>query len=161
PPRPLVVKAGCTSPEIVLKSAGQRDCSHGRSRECTTMPAVGDKVFCFEGYTLDVGRGSLRTGDRAVELRPKSFELLRYLLENAGRLASKEELIKAVWPNVSVTDESVVRCISDVRQALGDTDQRMIKTVLKRGYMFVAPIRRPDANGASAQAHSSTPSADT
>jgi TolB-like protein/Tfp pilus assembly protein PilF len=124
------------------------------------MQVAGNKSFCFEGYTLDLGRGSLRTGDREIELRPKSFEVLRYLLENAGRLASKEELIKAVWPDVSVTDESITRCISDVRRALGDADQRMIKTVLKRGYIFVAPISRPDANDGSVQPPPSTRSAD-
>jgi TolB-like protein/Tfp pilus assembly protein PilF len=124
------------------------------------MQVAGGKAFCFEGYTLDFGRGSLRAGNRQVELRPKSFEVLRYLLENAGRLASKEELIKAVWPDVSVTDESVTRCISDVRQALGDEDQRMIKTVLKRGYIFVAPISRPDADDGLLQPYPSTRSAD-
>jgi TolB-like protein len=124
------------------------------------MQVAGDKAFCFEGYTLDFGRGSLRAGDRDVELRPKSFEVLRYLLENAGRLASKEELIKAVWPHVSVTDESVTRCISDVRQALGDADQRMIKTVQKRGYVFVAPVSRPYADDGSVQPYPSTRSAD-
>lgn len=124
------------------------------------MQVAGDKAVCFEGYTLDFGRGSLRAGDREVALRPKSFEVLRYLLENAGRLASKEELIKAVWPDVSVTDESVTRCISDVRQALGDADQHIIKTVLKRGYIFVAPISRPDADGGSVQPYPSTRSAD-
>jgi adenylate cyclase len=109
------------------------------------MQVAGDKTYSFEGYTLDLARGSLRAGDREIALRPKSFEVLRYLLENAGRLASKDDLVKALWPNVSVADESVTRCISDVRLALGDSDQRMIKTVLKRGYIFVAPISQIDA----------------
>jgi DNA-binding winged helix-turn-helix (wHTH) protein len=86
------------------------------------MQIAGEKTYSFEGHTLDLMRGSLRTGDREIALRPKSFEVLRYLLENAGRLASKEDLIKAVWPNVSVADEAVTRCVSDVRLALGDTD---------------------------------------
>ena len=124
------------------------------------MLVAGDKAFCFEGYTLDFGRGSLRAGDREIELRPKSFEVLHYLLENAGRLTSKEELIKAVWPDVCVTDQSVTRCISDVRQALGDTDQRIIKTVSKRGYIFVASISRPDANEGAVQPYPSLRSAD-
>jgi TolB-like protein/Tfp pilus assembly protein PilF len=124
------------------------------------MRAAGEKAFLFERYTLDLQRASLRAGDREVELRPKSFEVLRYLLENAGRLASKEELVRAVWPDVSVTDESVTRCISDVRLALGDADQRIIKTVLKRGYIFVAPISRPDSDDGSVERRPSARSAD-
>jgi TolB-like protein len=115
-----------------------------------TMQVAGEKTYSFEGHTLDLMRGSLRTGDREVALRPKSFEVLRYLLENAGQLASKEDLIKAVWPNVSVADEAVTRCVSDVRLALGDVDQRIIKTVLKRGYIFIAPIERIQPDGVEA-----------
>src|SRR6266581_5953860 len=97
-------------------------------------------MFRFGGYTLDVVRGCLRTADREIELRPKSFEVLRYLVENAGRLVPKDELIKAVWPNVIVTDESLTRCISDVRLALHDQDQQIVKTVPRRGYMLAASV---------------------
>jgi adenylate cyclase len=73
-------------------------------------------------------------------LRPKSFEVLCYLVENAGRLVPKEELIKAIWRNVSVTDESLARCVSDVRLALDDSEQRIIRTLLRRGYLFAAAV---------------------
>jgi len=104
------------------------------------MRAGGQKVFCFEGCTLDLKRGSLRTENRDIELRPKSFALLRYLVENAGRLVPKDELIKAVWPKVIVTDESLARCVSDVRKALGDADRRIVKTMTRRGYLFASPV---------------------
>lgn len=65
-------------------------------------------------------------------------------------MISKDELAKAVWPNISVTDESVTRCVSDVRQALDDTDQRIIKTLLGRGYVFIAPISEPDEDDGAA-----------
>ena len=104
------------------------------------MYAAGGHSFRFEGFTLDVTRGFLQAGDHEIELRPKSFEVLRYLVENAGRLISKEELIKAVWPNVTVADESLTRCVSDVRLALRDVDQRIIKTVPRRGYLFAPPV---------------------
>ena len=107
------------------------------------MQAVSGSVFCFEDCTLDLRRGVFRRGDRAIDLRPKSFEVLRYLVENAGRLVSKDELIQAIWPNVNVADESVARCVSDVRQALNDTEQRFIKTVPRRGYRFAAAIYSP------------------
>jgi adenylate cyclase len=106
------------------------------------MEGAAPKMFQFEAFTLDIGRGCLRTADREVELRPKSFEVLRHLVENAGRLVLKDELIKAVWPNVVVTDESLTRCISEVRQAIGDGDQKIIKTAFRRGYRFAAPVAR-------------------
>src|SRR6516225_6419476 len=100
-------------------------------------------MFQFEGYTLDVGRSSLRTADRDIQLRPKAFEVLRYLVENADRLVTKEELIRAVWPNVIVTDEVLTHCVSEARQAIGDGDQAVIKTVPRRGYRFAAPVLQP------------------
>lgn len=78
-------------------------------------------------------------------MRPKVFEVLRYLVENPGRLVSKDELIKTVWPNTAVTDESLTNCISEVRRAVGDRAQEMIKTVPRRGYLFAAPVAREDA----------------
>jgi TolB-like protein/Tfp pilus assembly protein PilF len=109
------------------------------------MRAVGEGIFCFERYTLDLRRGCLRAEDREVELRPKSFAVLRYLVENAGRLIPKDELIAAVWPDVTVADESLARCVSDVRAAIGDSDQRIIKTLPRRGYLFAASVSRATA----------------
>jgi TolB-like protein len=104
------------------------------------MHVTSEKTFCFGKFTLDLRRGCLRAGDREVELRPKSFDVLRYLVENAGRLVAKDEIIEAVWPNVTVTDESLTRCVSDIRLALEDADQRLIKTMTRRGYLFTAPV---------------------
>jgi adenylate cyclase len=98
------------------------------------------QMFRFGEYTLDVACGCLRTADREIELRPKSFEVLRYLVENAGRLVAKDELIKAVWRNVVVTDESLMQCMSEVRHAVADDGQTIIKTVPRRGYRFMAPV---------------------
>lgn len=99
-------------------------------------------MYQFEGYTLDPTRCLLRSADRDVELRPKSFEVLRYLVENADRLVLKEELIKAVWPHVVVTDDSLTQCVSEARHAIGDGDQVIIKTVPRRGYRFTAAVLR-------------------
>jgi TolB-like protein len=108
------------------------------------VPPTDAQTFHFEGYTLDLKRGSLHSDGNEVELRRKSFETLRYLVENAGRLIPKDELIKAIWPNTTVGDESLARCVSDVRLALGDGDQRIIKTLQRRGYLFAAPILKDD-----------------
>src|SRR5215813_11782674 len=99
-------------------------------------------MFQFEGYTLDIARSSLRAADRDVPLRRKSFELLRYLLENPDRLVTKEEFLEAIWPNVTVTDEVLTQCVSEVRQAIGDSKQTIIVTVPRRGYRFAAPVLR-------------------
>src|SRR6267154_825354 len=110
-------------------------------------------IFQFGEYTLDIAQGCLRTADREVDLRPKSFEVLRCLVENVGRLVTKDELIKAVWPNVIVTDESLARCISEVRQAIADAGQKIIKTVPRRGYRFSIPVsQHPGDAGAAAAA---------
>src|SRR5215813_12302107 len=109
-------------------------------------------MFQFQGYTLDVSRGSLSCGEREVELRPKSFEVLRYLVGNAGRLVTKEEIIKTVWPDVVVSDESLARCVFEVRQAIGDSDQTIIKTIARRGYRFAAPVSQIGVDSAPAPA---------
>jgi adenylate cyclase len=103
----------------------------------------------FEAYTLDIVRNVLRAGDREIAVRPKGFELLRYLVENADRLVTKQELFKAIWPNVAVSDESLTHCVSEVRQAIGDSEQAIIKTVPRRGYRFSAPVVRVATDAAS------------
>ncbi|HTF74795.1 MAG TPA: tetratricopeptide repeat protein [Bradyrhizobium sp.] len=99
-------------------------------------------LYRFEGCTLDLTRGCLEAAGREVELRPKCFDLLRHLLENGNRLISKEELVAAAWLEVVVTDESLARCISDVRAAIADHEHKIIKTVPRRGYIFTADVTR-------------------
>src|SRR5438105_9938567 len=94
----------------------------------------------FEGYTLDLTRGCLRSLSGETELRPKTFELLRYLVENAGRLVPKDELVNAVWPNVIVSDDSLSQCVSELRHVLDDRQRRIIKTLPRRGYLFAATV---------------------
>src|SRR5262249_31998633 len=67
-----------------------------------------------------------------------------YLVERAGRPAGKDEIIQAVWPDVTVTEESLTRCVSDIRLALDDSRQRIIKTLPRRGYMLAAPATGTD-----------------
>ncbi len=96
--------------------------------------------FQFEDFTLDLARLRLDGPSGQVELRPKAFEVLRYLVENAGRVVTKDELMTVVWPGVTVTDESLTHCVSEVRRALGDKAQRMVKTARRRGYLFDACV---------------------
>ena len=96
----------------------------------------------FASFSLDLGRLSLNGPSGSVDLRPKSFEVLRYLLEHDGRVISKDEIMEAVWPGVTVTDESLSQCISDVRRALGNEGEFIIKTMPKRGYLLNVPVTR-------------------
>lgn len=62
------------------------------------------RQYSFAGHTLDLTRGVLRRGMEEVKLRPKSFEALKYLAENAGRLVPKSELIGVLWPDATVVN---------------------------------------------------------
>ncbi|HEY7548318.1 MAG TPA: transcriptional regulator [Hyphomicrobiaceae bacterium] len=93
-------------------------------------------VLRFDRFALDVTRGCLRVGDEELALRPKAFEVLRYLAQNAGRLVSKQELFDAVWPDVTVSEAFITQCIRELRERLGDNDHRLIKTVSRRGYLL-------------------------
>jgi adenylate cyclase len=103
-----------------------------------------EQRLAFGRYVLDLRRGSLLLDGREVALRPKTFAVLRYLVENPGRLVSKEELLAAVWPNLVVTDDTLVQSIGDLRRALGEAGTRLIVTVPRRGYRFDATEAPPD-----------------
>jgi TolB-like protein/DNA-binding winged helix-turn-helix (wHTH) protein/Tfp pilus assembly protein PilF len=92
-------------------------------------------------------RGSLLLDGNEIALRPKTFAVLRYLIENCGRLVSKDELFAAVWPNIAVTDDALVQSIGELRRALGDDGARLIKTIPRRGYRFESDVSVVDLVG--------------
>jgi DNA-binding winged helix-turn-helix (wHTH) protein/TolB-like protein len=94
----------------------------------------------FDEFTLDLTRGCLMHRREHVKLRPKSFEVLKCLVVNNGRLISKHELIRAVWGDTAVGDDSLVQCIKDIRHALDDEAQQIIKTVHGRGYILDSEV---------------------
>lgn len=94
----------------------------------------------FSEFDLDVGCRTLRRAGRTLDLRPRSFDVLVFLVEAAGRPVGKDEILAAVWPNVVVGEESLTRCVSDIRQVLGEHGQQIIKTLPRRGYLFAAPV---------------------
>jgi DNA-binding winged helix-turn-helix (wHTH) protein/TolB-like protein/Tfp pilus assembly protein PilF len=114
-----------------------------------TPATVRHGVLHFAGFAVDHDRGELRVGGRAVSLRPKTFALLAYLAGRPRRLLTKDELIEAVWPDVTVTDDSLVQCVSELRAAFGDDGQNLIKTVPRRGYLLDAtPVADTQADEA-------------
>src|ERR687889_2086195 len=120
------------------------------------MDADGEvATYRFEGFTLDLARGSLLAADGAeIALRPKALALLRYLVEHPGRLIDRDELMQAVWPSVFVTDDSVTQCVKEVRRALDDAEQRLLRTLPRRGYLWAAQVSRAVAAAAAAVATS-------
>jgi DNA-binding winged helix-turn-helix (wHTH) protein len=100
--------------------------------------------YQFGEFTLDVVRGVLLKAGVEIKLRPKVYETLKYFVEHPGRLIGKQELMQALWPDAFVTDDSLVQCTLELRRALDDRSQRLLKTVPRRGYLFNAEvIRRP------------------
>jgi DNA-binding winged helix-turn-helix (wHTH) protein len=91
---------------------------------------------------VDLAADELRTAKgEHVELRPRSFAVLRLLAEHAGRLVTKDELITKVWDDVAVTEDSLTQCIADIRKAIGDEDRRVLRTVPRKGYLLVPSQR--------------------
>jgi Predicted integral membrane protein len=114
------------------------------------MQKASHQILSFDNFALDLTRGCLLRECEEIKLRPQTFETLKFLVENSGRLIGKDELIKAVWPDWNASDNQLARCLSEVRQALGDNDQRYIKTVPRRGYIFDAQVgeSKPTTPGA-------------
>lgn len=95
----------------------------------TATLVLNDKVlFDLDGETLRLDNGD------PIALRPQAFAVLRHLVQNANRLASKAELLEAVWGGAVVTDDSLVQCIHEIRRALGDAQNSVLATVSRRGY---------------------------
>jgi DNA-binding winged helix-turn-helix (wHTH) protein len=92
---------------------------------------------------LDLEGGFLRRGGEEVRLAPKPFQLLAHLVEHHNCLVTKATLIEAIWPDAAVTDNSLAQSLLEVRRALGDDSQQLIRTVARRGYLFTAPVTTP------------------
>ena len=105
------------------------------------MPEGTARVYRFGPFVLDVFDRSLKRLGASIPLTPKTFDLLVVLVENAGRLVEKEQLLQAVWPDVAVEEGNLTKGIFTLRQVLeADGGARFIETVPKRGYRFVETI---------------------
>ncbi|TIR93774.1 MAG: adenylate cyclase, partial [Mesorhizobium sp.] len=92
-------------------------------------------MFVLNGVTVDVSSETLRDkSNSTIALRHQTFAVLRHLLENADRVVTKDELMRAVWNGIAVTDDSLVQCIHEIRAALNDGRQAVVETVPRRGY---------------------------
>ena len=99
-------------------------------------------LYHFSPFQFDLDNATLWQGETQLTLRPKTFDLLAYLVCHAGELVTKDELLEAVWPDTVVSDSALTASMSELRRVLGETarEPQYIATVHRRGYRFVAPV---------------------
>ena len=97
-------------------------------------------LYRFESFVFDPDAAGLLDSGQPVALEPQVFGLLKYLIENRGRIVSKEELIDEIWQGRAISDGALNTRIRAVRRALGDdrAQQKFLRTYPKRGFQFVA-----------------------
>jgi len=101
----------------------------------------------FQAFRLDTANQCLWRGQERVAISPKPYDMLRYLVENPGRLITQDELLEKLWPEIYVNPELIRKYILDIRKILGDRPDKpeFIETVTKRGYRFIASVVDEDA----------------
>jgi DNA-binding winged helix-turn-helix (wHTH) protein/pimeloyl-ACP methyl ester carboxylesterase len=99
-------------------------------------------AYRFGPFHLEVRERRLSRGGEVIPLRLKVFDTLLVLVENAGRLVTKQELLDTVWPETTVEENNLNHNVSVLRKALGEkaTGQQYIETVPRVGYRFAAPV---------------------
>src|SRR5499427_8096384 len=115
-------------------------------------------TYQFGPFHLDVRERRLTRGQEVIPLRLKVFDTLLVLVENAGRLVTKQELLDTVWPETAVEENNLNHNVSVLRKALGEraTGQQYIETVPRVGYRFAAPVEALTVTGAPARLSASS-----
>ena len=127
------------------------------------MAELENPVYRFKDFELEPAERRLSQAGRSIPLTPKVFDTLVLLVERAGHVVSKDELMKVLWPRGYVDESNLTKHIWFIRRALGDGEQdsRFIETVPKRGYRFIAPVTREIATPSPPGLHpSSSPPAE-
>ena len=98
--------------------------------------------YTFEPYSLDTAARLLSKGHESLALAPKAVETLLVLVERAGQVVNRDELLESVWPDAFVEPNNLAQQVSMVREALDDRGKRpqYVETVSRRGYRFIAPV---------------------
>jgi TolB-like protein len=108
-------------------------------------------IYRFGDYFLDAARFELSENGKAVAIEPQVFSLLLHLIENSGRVVSKDDLINEIWDGRSISDTTLSSRISALRRAIGDNGdaQSVIRTIPRRGFRFVADFTTEGVSGAA------------
>lgn len=101
----------------------------------------GRRRWHFAGAIFDERTLELLVGGVDAELERKPLEVLIYLLEHAGEVCTKDEILTGVWPGRILSETVLTKCIGRLREVLGDRNQDIIKTAYGFGYRFIAPVR--------------------
>ncbi len=96
------------------------------------------QAYAFGRFRMDVASRQLLRDGTHVPLAAKAFDTLLVLVRRRDRAVTKDELMKAVWPDTFVSDDSLTQSISSLRRTLGDAE--VIATIPRRGYRFIAPV---------------------
>jgi len=101
------------------------------------------ETIIFPPFSLNVASQEIHRGESLIELRPKTVAVLQYLLEHAGHVVTKDDLLDSVWPETAVSDTVLKVCIREIRDALEDdaAAPRFIETLHRKGYRFIGEIR--------------------
>src|SRR5438552_7450267 len=107
-------------------------------------------LYGFGSYRLEAQERVLRRDGQPVTLPPKDLETLLVLVERAGHIVEKEELLEKVWPGVFIEEGNLSRHVFNLRQVLGDSPdgRKYIETIPRRGYRIVVSVRDADADKA-------------
>jgi pimeloyl-ACP methyl ester carboxylesterase len=100
-------------------------------------------VYAFGRFRMDVAERRLLSDSGEVSLTPKAFDTLVALVENSGRLVSRDELLSLVWPETYVGENVLAQNISTLRKALGPDGPKLLETIPKRGYRFLGEVSLP------------------
>jgi len=104
----------------------------------------GDRLLRFGVFEVDLGAGELRKSGKRIRLQEQPFQVLVTLLENAGRVVTRDDLRQKIWPADTFVDfdHSLNTAVNKIRESLGDsaTSPRFIETLARRGYRFIAPV---------------------
>jgi DNA-binding winged helix-turn-helix (wHTH) protein/serine/threonine protein kinase len=101
----------------------------------------GRRRWHFAGTIFDERTLELLVNGVDAELERKPLEVLIYLLEHAGEVCTKDEILTGVWPGRVLSETVLTKCIGRLREALGDRDQDIIKTAYGFGYRFITPVQ--------------------
>src|SRR5215467_9512012 len=105
------------------------------------MSAPSTRKYDFGRYRLDAAERTLFDGEKSISLAPKVFDTLLLLVENQGKVLSKERMLREIWEDSFVEENNLAQNISLIRKTLGETRElRYVETVPKFGYRFVAAV---------------------
>ncbi|MDH5797778.1 MAG: winged helix-turn-helix domain-containing protein, partial [Paracoccaceae bacterium] len=115
--------------------------------------------YVFGNFILDLNRGELRDAEGTISIEPRALDLLTYLVENDGRLVSRDELVNSVWDGRIVSDAAISTAVKAARRALADdgTEQVWLKTVRGRGFRFEGKVSLRAAPTAKSTAQADDP----